>query len=167
MQQAALGVAPGLHLGVKSTSERARLTLAYAAAAGALRALRQWRDLTAAAAAGAYRRQLAAADAASVHSRVTNALGVPAQLQLDFGDRVCAARTGGRCRGATSERGCVRSERALLLDSCHRARMCRPRVCQDTQVRRSCHAVPRCSCALPRRAHCCSCALPRRAHCCH
>ena len=88
--QPALGVAPGLHLGIKSTSERARVTLAYAAAAAALRALRQWRDLTAAAAGEAYRRQLAAADAASVHSRVTNALGVPAQLQLDFGDRVCA-----------------------------------------------------------------------------
>jgi len=115
VRQAALGVAPGLHLGVKSTSERARLTLAYAAAAGALRALRQWRDLTAAAAAGAYRRQLAAADAASVHSRVINALGVPAQLQLDFGDRVCAPRTGGRCGEATHELRSVRSERALLL----------------------------------------------------
>ncbi|KAK9834254.1 hypothetical protein WJX81_000411 [Elliptochloris bilobata] len=88
----ALGVAPGLHISVKSTSDRARLTLAYSAAAAALRALRQWGDLNAAAGAGgAWRRQLAAADAASVHSRLTNALGVPAQLQLDFGDRVVVA----------------------------------------------------------------------------
>ena len=37
-----LGVPPGLHLSVKSTSDRARLTLAYAAVSAALRALRQW-----------------------------------------------------------------------------------------------------------------------------
>ena len=54
------------------------------------RALRQWRDLHEADSDEAYKRQLAAADAARVHTHVTNALGVPAELQLDFGDHVYA-----------------------------------------------------------------------------
>ena len=33
-----------------------------------------------------YNRQLAAADALSVHTVVDNCLGIPVQLQLDFGD---------------------------------------------------------------------------------
>jgi hypothetical protein len=56
------------------------------------RALRQWRDLHAGGSDEGYKRQLAAADAARVHTQVANALGVAAQLQLDFGDRVCARR---------------------------------------------------------------------------
>ena len=54
------------------------------------RALRQWRDLREAGSDEAYKRQLAAADAARVHTHVTNALGVAAELQLDFGDHVYA-----------------------------------------------------------------------------
>ncbi|KAK9815130.1 hypothetical protein WJX73_008307 [Symbiochloris irregularis] len=87
-QQAANGVTPGAHLHLKSTSEMMRLTVAYAAVGNFLRALLEWRDLHAAGAGDAYRRQLAAADASSLHTLVDNALGVPAQLQLDFGDHI-------------------------------------------------------------------------------
>ena len=86
--QASHGVDPGAHIGIQSTSELMRVTLAYAAVQSMFRALRQWRDLHAAGADEAYRRQLAAADAASVHTHVTNALGVAAEMQLDFGDKV-------------------------------------------------------------------------------
>ena len=86
--QASHGVEPGAHVSVQSTSELMRVTLAYAAVQSMFRALRQWRDLHAAGSDEAYRRQLAAADAASVHTHVTNALGVAAEMQLDFGDRV-------------------------------------------------------------------------------
>ena len=86
--QAANGVAPGAHVHLKSTSEMLRLTVAYAAAGSFLRALLEWRDLRAAGAGDAYKRQLAAADASSLHTLVDNLLGVPAQLQLDFGDRM-------------------------------------------------------------------------------
>ena len=88
--QAALGVAPGAHIHLKSTSEMLRLTVAYAAAASVVRALVEWRDLHAAGAGNTYKRQLAAADASSLHTLVDNLLGVPAQLQLDFGDHLCA-----------------------------------------------------------------------------
>ena len=86
--QAANGVDPGAHISIKSTSELMRVTLAYAAMQSMFRAMRQWRDLHAAGSDEAYRRQLAAADAASVHTHVTNALGVAAEMQLDFGDHV-------------------------------------------------------------------------------
>ena len=86
--QASHGVEPGAHISIKSTSELMRVTLAYAAAQSMFRALRQWRDLHTVGADEAYRRQLAAADAASVHTHVTNTLGVAAEMQLDFGDRV-------------------------------------------------------------------------------
>ena len=86
--QASHGVEPGAHISIKSTSELMRVTLAYAAAQSMFRALRQWRDLHTVGADEAYRRQLAAADTASVHTHVTNTLGVAAEMQLDFGDRV-------------------------------------------------------------------------------
>ena len=86
--QASHGVDPGAHISIKSTSELMRVTLAYAAAQSMFRALRQWRDLHAVGSDEAYRRQLAAADAASVHTHVTNALGVAAEMQLDFGNNV-------------------------------------------------------------------------------
>jgi hypothetical protein len=37
-----------------------------------------------------YRRQLAAADSSSLYTIVTNRLGVPAEVELDFGDHWCA-----------------------------------------------------------------------------
>ena len=86
--QASHGVEPGAHISIKSTSELMRVTLAYAAAQSMFRALRQWRDLHTVGADEAYRRQLAAADAASVHTHVTNTLGVAAEMQLDFGNHV-------------------------------------------------------------------------------
>ena len=41
----------------------------------------------------AYRRQLAAAESSSISSLVHNLLGVPAQLELDFGDHMCISST--------------------------------------------------------------------------
>lgn len=64
------------------------VTVAYAAVQSAFRALRQWRELHASGSDEAYKRQLAAADAASIHTHVLNTLGVPAEMQLDFGSRV-------------------------------------------------------------------------------
>lgn len=90
MLQPSLGVAPGAHLRLKSTSEMLRLTVAYAAVGSFLRALLEWRDLHAAGTGDAYKRQLAAADASSLHTLVDNVLGVSAQLQLDFGDHMYA-----------------------------------------------------------------------------
>lgn len=81
-------VEPGTHISVKSTSEIVHVTLAYAAATSCLTSIAEWRDL--AAGGAAYRRQLAAADAAAVHTQVHNRLGVDAQVQLDFGDDMCA-----------------------------------------------------------------------------
>jgi hypothetical protein len=81
-------VAPGAHLSIKSTSETLRVTLAYAAVQSVFRALRQWRELHATGSDEAYKRQLAAADAASVHALVLNTLGVNAEMQLDFGKHV-------------------------------------------------------------------------------
>ena len=40
-----------------------------------------------------YRRQLAAADSSSLYTIVTNRLGIPAEVELDFGDHWCARRT--------------------------------------------------------------------------
>ncbi|KAK9908805.1 hypothetical protein WJX75_003140 [Coccomyxa subellipsoidea] len=82
------GVAPGANVSVKSTSELMRITLAYAAVQSVFRALRQWRELHASGSDEAYKRQLAAADAASVHTHVLNTLGVAAEMQLDFGSHV-------------------------------------------------------------------------------
>lgn len=93
-----MGVTPGAHLHLKSTSEMLRLTVAYAAAASFMRALLEWRDLHAAGAGDAYKRQLAAADASSLHTLVDNVLMVPAQLQLDFGDHMCVFPPQGRCK---------------------------------------------------------------------
>lgn len=87
------GVDQGAHISVRSTSELMRVTLAYAAVQSMFRALRQWRDLHDAGSDEAYRRQLAAADAASMHTHVTNALGVAAEMQLDFGDHVYVSAT--------------------------------------------------------------------------
>ena len=95
--QASHGVDPGAHISVQSTSELMRVTLAYAAVQSMFRALRQWRDLHDAGSDEAYRRQLAAADAASVHTHVTNALGVSAEMQLDFGDNVYAPASRHAC----------------------------------------------------------------------
>lgn len=75
-------------MSLKSTSETMRVTLAYVAVQSIFRALRQWRDLRTAGSDEAYKRQLAAADAASVHTRMLNALGVSAEMQLDFGSHV-------------------------------------------------------------------------------
>ena len=86
--QMAHGVAPGANVSVKSTSDLMRITLAYAAVQSVFRALRQWRELHASGSDEAYKRQLAAADAASVHTHVLNTLGVAAEMQLDFGSHV-------------------------------------------------------------------------------
>ena len=86
--QVAHGVDPGTHINVKSTSEVVHVTLAYAAATTTVGALLEWKDLSSGAGGEAYKRQLAAADASSVHTVVDNRLGVKAQLQLDFGDRL-------------------------------------------------------------------------------
>lgn len=86
--QASQGVDPGTHVSVKSTSEVVHITCAYAAATHALTSLLEWRDLASGSAGSTYKRQLAAADSASVHTVVDNRLGLDAQLQLDFGDRL-------------------------------------------------------------------------------
>ena len=88
LAQASQGVEPGTHVTVKSTSEVVHVTLAYAAATTALTSFLEWKDLASGAGGDAYKRQLAAADASSVHTLVDNRLGVPAQMQLDFGDRL-------------------------------------------------------------------------------
>lgn len=82
------GVEPGTHVSVKSTSEIVHITLAYAAVIAAVRSLNEWRDLVSGAGSATYRRQLAAADAASVHTLIHNQLGIAAKLQLDFGNRL-------------------------------------------------------------------------------
>ena len=64
------------------------MTVAYAAATHALTSLMEWRDLASGAAGNTYKRQLAAADSSSVHTVVDNKLGVDAQLQLDFGEKL-------------------------------------------------------------------------------
>ena len=76
-----------MHVAVKSTSNALQLTLAYAAVAAGLRAYQEWCDLQTARSSHAYKLQLAAAGAATLHTRVENALGTSAALQLDFGDR--------------------------------------------------------------------------------
>ena len=86
--QSAHGVSPGTYLSVKSTSETLHLTLAYAAASSFVAALQEWQDLRAVQGKETYKRQLAAADASSLHTVVHNRLGVGAQLELDFGDRL-------------------------------------------------------------------------------
>lgn len=86
--QASQGVDPGTHVSIKSTSEIVHVTLAYAAATNALTSLMEWRELASGAAGSTYKRQLAAADSSSVHTLVDNRLGINAQLQLDFGDRL-------------------------------------------------------------------------------
>ena len=88
LAQASQGVDPGTHVTVKSTSEVVHVTLAYAAATTALTSFLEWKDLASGAGGDAYKRQLAAADASSVHTVVDNRLGVAAQMQLDFGDRL-------------------------------------------------------------------------------
>ena len=90
MVQAAHGVEPGTHISVKSTSECVHVTFAYAAVTMGVSALLEWRDLVQGGGGEAYKRQLAAADAASVHTLVVNRLAVPAELHLDFGDHMCA-----------------------------------------------------------------------------
>ena len=75
-------------MSVKSTSEVVHITCAYAAATNALTSLLEWRDLASGAVSSTYKRQLAAADSSSVHTIVDNRLGMGAQLQLDFGDRM-------------------------------------------------------------------------------
>jgi hypothetical protein len=45
-------------------------------------------DMHGAGAGEAYKRQLAAADSSAVYTIVDNKLGVPAQLELDFGDHL-------------------------------------------------------------------------------
>lgn len=86
--QTVQGVEPGTHLSISSTSDIVHVTLAYAAVTTALTSLLEWRELVSGAGGNAYTRQLAAADSSSVHTVVDNKLGVGAQLQLDFGDRV-------------------------------------------------------------------------------
>ena len=76
---------PGTNVVVKSTSEIVHVTLAYAAIAAAISSVNEWRDL---AGGAAYSRQLAAADASSVHTVVENQLGIGAKLQLDFGHKL-------------------------------------------------------------------------------
>lgn len=64
------------------------VTLAYAAVTAAVTSVNEWRDLASGAGGDAYRRQLAAADAASVHTIIDNRLGIGARLQLDFGQKL-------------------------------------------------------------------------------
>ncbi|KAK9864527.1 hypothetical protein WJX84_002714 [Apatococcus fuscideae] len=82
------GVQPGMHLSVKSTSETVYMTLAYAAINACAGAYLEWRDLHASGEQENYKRQLAAADSSSIHSRVDNQLGVDVELALDFDSRV-------------------------------------------------------------------------------
>ena len=82
------GVQPGMHLTFKSTSEAVYVTLAYAAINACAGAFLEWRDLHASGEQENYKRQLAAADSSSIHSRVDNQLGVDVELALDFNSRV-------------------------------------------------------------------------------
>ena len=84
----AQGVEPGTHISVKSTSEIVHVTVAYAAVTAGISSVNEWRDLASGAGVATFRRQLAAADALSVHTIVDNQLGLGAVLELDFGDRL-------------------------------------------------------------------------------
>lgn len=77
-----------MHLSLKSTSETVYMTLAYAAINACAGAYLEWRDLHASGEQDNYKRQLAAADSSSIHSRVDNQLGVDVELALDFDSRV-------------------------------------------------------------------------------
>ncbi|KAK9819963.1 hypothetical protein WJX72_004515 [[Myrmecia] bisecta] len=88
----AFGISPGTHITMKSTSETVYITLAYAAINSCLGAVVEWRALHGPQGGEAYKRQLAAADASAVHTLVENKLGVPAELELDFGDHLATVK---------------------------------------------------------------------------
>ena len=167
--QAANGVAPGAHIHLKSTSEMLRLTVAYAAAGSFLRALLEWRDLHAAEAGDAYRRQLAAADASSLHTLVDNALGVPAQLQLDFGDHMCVrvlgrqARQGGRLW--SGDKFILRKLLDMVLWACCLA--CRKLAMQASAAIQSAVSILECRSLLPCSLPCSLWAVSMQTACMH
>ena len=88
------GIAPGVRLSLKASSEMVVATLSYAAAASLLSAARDWSDLRAGAEADdededeALSRLRGDSGAAAQHVLVHNALGIGAFMELDFGNRL-------------------------------------------------------------------------------